>query len=212
MYDSIIIGTGPAGLSAALNLKTYKKDFIWFGSNNLSDKVQKAEKITNYPGFPQISGQELFERFDAHRRAAGIDITEKTVTNIMPAGNGFMVLADNEMYEARTLILCMGVMSAKQLDREDELLSLLRNSGYAAAGYKEIYASIYVNIIRSVALLDAIVILVAMLAGFFCLLHLVHVVSSCQDCQLAGQQIVSAIAFGNLNELALLALALNVLL
>lgn len=33
-----------------------------------------------------------------------------------------MVLADNEMYEARTLILCMGVMSAKQLDREDELL------------------------------------------------------------------------------------------
>ena len=119
MYDSIIIGTGPAGLSAALNLKTYKKDFIWFGSKNLSEKVQKAEKITNYPGFPQISGQELFERFDAHRRAAGIDITEKTVTNIMPAGNGFMVLADNEMYEARTLILCMGVMSAKQLDRED---------------------------------------------------------------------------------------------
>ena len=83
MYDSIIIGTGPAGLSAALNLKTYKKDFIWFGSKNLSEKVQKAEKITNYPGFPQISGQELFERFDAHRRAAGIDITEKTVTNIM---------------------------------------------------------------------------------------------------------------------------------
>ena len=67
MYDSIIIGTGPAGLSAALNLKTYKKDFIWFGSKNLSEKVQKAEKITNYPGFPQISGQELFERFDAHR-------------------------------------------------------------------------------------------------------------------------------------------------
>ena len=81
-----------------------------------------TSKITNYPGFPQISGQELFECFDAHRRAAGIDITEKTVTNIMPAGNGFMVLADNEMYEARTLILCMGVMSAKQLDREDELL------------------------------------------------------------------------------------------
>lgn len=91
MYDSIIIGTGPAGLSAALNLK-HIKGFIWFGSKNLSEKVQKAEKITNYPGFPQISGQELFERFDAHRRAAGIDITEKTVTNIMPAGNGLWCL------------------------------------------------------------------------------------------------------------------------
>ena len=130
MYDSIIIGTGPAGLSAALNLKTYKKDFIWFGSKNLSDKVQKAEKITNYPGFPLISGQELFKRFDAHRRAAEIEITEKTVTNIMPAGDGFMVLADNEVYEARTLILCMGVMSAKQLDREDALLG--KRLGYCA--------------------------------------------------------------------------------
>ena len=37
MYDCIIIGTGPAGLSAALNLKTYKKCFVWFGSKNLSD-------------------------------------------------------------------------------------------------------------------------------------------------------------------------------
>lgn len=62
-----------------------------------------------------------------------------------------------------------GVNTEIYTDREDELLSLLRNSGYAAAGYKEIYASIYVNIIRSVALLDAIVILVAMLAGFFSL-------------------------------------------
>ena len=63
MYDCIIIGTGPAGLSAALNLKTYKKSFVWFGSKNLSDKVQKAEKITNYPGFPELTGQELFSGY-----------------------------------------------------------------------------------------------------------------------------------------------------
>ena len=79
MYDSIIIGTGPAGLSAALNLKTYKKDFIWFGSKNLSEKVQKAEKITNYPGFPQISGQGLFERFDAHLEQTGGNLIRAAV-------------------------------------------------------------------------------------------------------------------------------------
>ena len=46
MYDCIIIGTGPAGLSAALNLKNIqKKRFVWFGSKSLSDKVRKAEKI-----------------------------------------------------------------------------------------------------------------------------------------------------------------------
>lgn len=70
MYDCIIIGTGPAGLSAALNLKTYKKSFLWFGNKNFSDKVSKAEKITNYPGFPSISGEELIERFKAHQESA----------------------------------------------------------------------------------------------------------------------------------------------
>lgn len=122
MYDCIIIGTGPAGLSAALNLKTYKKNFVWFGSRKLSDKVQKAEKITNYPGFPELTGQELFSHFEAHIQSAGLTITEKTVTNVMSAGNYYMVLADNEIYEAKTLILAMGVMTAKLLKGEDALL------------------------------------------------------------------------------------------
>ena len=130
MYDCIIIGTGPAGLSAALNLKTYKKSFVWFGSKNLSDKVQKAEKITNYPGFPELTGQELFAHFEDHIQSAGLEITEKTVTNVMSTGNYYMVLADNEIYEAKTLILAMGVMTAKLLKGEDELLG--RGVSYCA--------------------------------------------------------------------------------
>ena len=45
MFDVAIIGTGPAGLSAALTLKLHNKDIIWFGSNELRDKVGKAAKI-----------------------------------------------------------------------------------------------------------------------------------------------------------------------
>lgn len=130
MYDCIIIGTGPAGLSAALNMKTYKKSFVWFGSKSLSDKVRKAEKITNYPGFPELTGQELFAHFEDHIQSAGLEITEKTVTNVMSAGNYYMVLADNEIYEAKTLILAMGVMTAKLLKGEDELLG--RGVSYCA--------------------------------------------------------------------------------
>ena len=50
VYDVAIIGTGPAGLSAALNLKIHNKSLIWIGSKSLSDKVSKAEEIANYPG------------------------------------------------------------------------------------------------------------------------------------------------------------------
>ena len=130
MYDCIIIGTGPAGLSAALNLKTYKKSFVWFGSKSLSDKVRKAEKITNYPGFPELTGQELFAHFEDHIQSAGLEITEKTVTNVMSAGNYYMELADNEISETKTLILAMGVMTAKLLKGEDELLG--RGVSYCA--------------------------------------------------------------------------------
>ncbi len=130
MVDCIIIGTGPAGLSAALNLKTYNKSTIWFGSKSLSAKVLKAEKVVNYPGMPSVSGAELFEAFNAHVQAAGLEITEKTVTMIGSMGNSFMVLADNEMFEAKSLILAMGVVSAKLLENEDRLLG--RGVSYCA--------------------------------------------------------------------------------
>ena len=122
MYDCIIIGSGPAGLSAAINLKTYNKNFVWFGTKTLSDKIQKAEKIVNYPGFSEITGTQLADRFTEHIESAGLEITEKTVTNIMGTGDYYMVLADNEIYEAKTLILAMGVMAARPLDGEDEFL------------------------------------------------------------------------------------------
>ena len=50
LYDSIIIGTGPAGVSAALNLKILGKNFLWLGSGSGSKKVEAAELIRNYPG------------------------------------------------------------------------------------------------------------------------------------------------------------------
>ena len=58
MYDLMIIGSGPAGISAALTAKARNLNFIWFGSRALSTKIEKAEKIMNYPGLP------AFETYD----------------------------------------------------------------------------------------------------------------------------------------------------
>ena len=137
MYDCIIIGSGPAGLSAAINLKNYNKNFIWFGTKNLSNKVVKAEKIINYPGFPEITGAELADRFREHMESLKLEIIEKTVTSIMAAGNYYMVLADNEIYEARTLILAMGVMTARLLEGEEEFLG--RGVSYCATCDGKLY-------------------------------------------------------------------------
>ena len=63
MYDCAIIGSGPAGLSAALNLKIHGKSFVWFGSKSFSEKLVKAEKIQNFPGFADVSGAELAAAF-----------------------------------------------------------------------------------------------------------------------------------------------------
>ncbi len=130
MYDAVIIGSGPAGLSAAVNLKLHEKDFIWFGSRDYSDKVEKSEKIANYPGLGLIPGAELNARFDAHAKEMGLEPVDKKVTNVMPADGYLMVLAENEVYETKTLLLATGVLTAKSYEGEDELLG--RGVSYCA--------------------------------------------------------------------------------
>lgn len=122
MFDIAIIGTGPAGLSAALTLKLHNKDIVWFGPAEMSDKVGKSEKIANYPGVPMVSGAELNTKFRAQAEELGIEVTTKRVTNIADMGGHFMVLADNDVYEARALLLATGIAAAKGMENEARLL------------------------------------------------------------------------------------------
>ena len=130
MLDAVIVGTGPAGLSAAINLKLHEKNFVWFGSADFSDKVEKSEKIANYPGAGLISGAELNARFAVHAKEMGLAPVDKKVTNVMPGDGMLMILADNEVYEAKTLLLAGGVVTAKSYEGEEEFLG--RGVSYCA--------------------------------------------------------------------------------
>ncbi len=129
-YDSIIIGSGPAGLSAAINLKTYNKTFLWFGNKNLSEKLEKAELVNNYPGFYGVTGKELAEKFTEHYEKIGLEITDKIVTAIYPMGDYYAVMAENEIYETQTIIFAIGVVAANTYPGENEFLG--RGVSYCA--------------------------------------------------------------------------------
>ena len=130
MFDCAIIGTGPAGLSAAINLKLHGKSFLWFGSRDMSAKVALAEKVANYPGFPMITGAELAQKFREHARAMGLEITDKMVSQIAATREGFTLLADNDLFQARSLILAMGVVTSRTLPGEQEFVG--RGVSYCA--------------------------------------------------------------------------------
>lgn len=130
IYDAAIIGTGPAGVSAALNLKIHEKNFIWIGKKTLSDKITRAERISNYPGFIDASGSELNAAFLRQVEAMGIEITEAMVNQIMPMGDHYALLAGPDFYEAKALILTTGVNQTGGLKGEAEYLG--RGVSYCA--------------------------------------------------------------------------------
>lgn len=130
LYDSIIIGTGPAGVSAAINLKVLGKNFLWFGSGAVSEKAAAAELVRNYPGLPDITGKQLVWTFENHAKSLGIEAENKLVTAIYDLGGRFAVAAGTDTYESRTIILCTGVAAAKPIAGEEAFLG--RGVSYCA--------------------------------------------------------------------------------
>lgn len=129
-YDIAIIGTGPAGISAAINAAIRKKKFILFGSENLSAKVERSHLISNYPALPEISGKELNERLAAHLKQMDIVITAERITGVYNMGKYFMLLADQKEYKADAVILATGTQTVKEIKGERELLG--RGVSYCA--------------------------------------------------------------------------------
>ncbi len=120
MHDLIIVGGGAAGCSAAITarLRNLNVLMIYAGDGAL----EKAHLVDNYPGLPSVSGKEMLRRFRSHAEQLGVDILRQLVQKILPMGETFSVLAGNEVYEARTVLLACGAARVSLLKGEEELL------------------------------------------------------------------------------------------
>ena len=121
-YDIAIIGTGPAGLSAAITATIRNKRVLLLGSRDLTQKLQKAHETQNYLGFPAVSGADLAGAFQRHIDQMGIEITEKRINAVYAMGDYFALQSGDEMLEASAVILATGVVQGKPLPGEEELL------------------------------------------------------------------------------------------
>ncbi len=122
MYDCVIIGTGAAGVSAALTLQALSLKFVWIGNPALSAKIRKAEKIRNYPGLPAVSGEGMCSAFSEQIKAEGITVTEGKANGVFPVDGGYAVACGQDMFEARTVILASGVETVKPIDGEKQFI------------------------------------------------------------------------------------------
>lgn len=144
-YDIAIVGSGPAGLSAALNAKIRKKSFIIFGNDDLSGKLVKAHEINNYLGFYGMSGKAIKEEFEKHIKAMDISITNERVNNIYAMGSYYALMVNDKMYEATSVILATGIQYGKLFPGEERLLG--KGVGYCATCDAPLYKDKIVTII-----------------------------------------------------------------
>lgn len=109
MYDIIIIGSGPAGLSAAIYAQRACLDTIVIEKNGISGgQVLNTWEVDNYPGFPGVTGFELSRQFREHANKLGARVVQDEVVQVELLGNVKKVVCEEETYEARCVILASG--------------------------------------------------------------------------------------------------------
>lgn len=120
--DIAIIGCGPSGLSAAINVRARNRTVLLVGPKLCSTSLHKAHQINNYLGLPGLSGDELRQQFLKHVREMGVEITQVNIAGIYPMGDTFQIQVKNDFVEAKAVIVTTGVFSSKQLPGEDNFV------------------------------------------------------------------------------------------
>lgn len=109
-YDIIIIGSGPAGLTAAIYAARAGLKAIVFEKDPMgSGQIAVTERVDNYPGLYGISGYELGDKFRQQAEDLGTEVRDTEVTAIKPVSSGFdVILKNGEAVHSKTIIYAAG--------------------------------------------------------------------------------------------------------
>ncbi len=108
MYDCIVVGAGPAGMTAALYLLRSNKKVLIIEKNSFGGKIALAHSVENYPGSMKISGLELSDKLLEQITNAGCEIELEEVVSVEKKGGVFTVKCLSSEFEGKTVIIAVG--------------------------------------------------------------------------------------------------------
>ena len=108
LYDIIIVGAGPAGLTAALYAGRAEKSVLVIEKESFGGQITHSPRIENYPGFTAISGNEFADKLIEQVFAQGAEIELDEVVGIEGALGEYKVICKGAVYEGRTVIIATG--------------------------------------------------------------------------------------------------------
>lgn len=114
MYDTIIIGSGSAGMTAGIYAIRRKMKTLIIGRQT-GGQIIWASTIENYPGFKSIGSFELIQRMEDQVKSLGVEMKTEEVEKIIKDKDGFLVITDKGRYQGKTIILAMG-LSPRRLE------------------------------------------------------------------------------------------------
>ena len=113
ILDCIVIGAGPAGLTAAIYLKRANINSIIIEKGPYGGKVNYTSMVNNYLGFQEVSGPDLAEKFYIHAMENGVEIISDEIVEVSKNNDMFIVKSTDEEYHARSVIVASGTEDKK---------------------------------------------------------------------------------------------------
>lgn len=129
-YDVLVIGGGPAGLSAAQNVRVRGRTALVISNPLEENPLWRAEKVDNYLGLPGVTGAELLTAFRRHAEDAGAEFLEGRALSALRSGEDWYVSVGNTMVQGKAVVLAAGAARGRKFPGEAELLG--RGVSYCA--------------------------------------------------------------------------------